>query len=99
MRDVAQQDSSLGAGIGSLGVGMVAAQQLSQQFANSAQMQPQAQAVRILCQSCGAQNEVNDRFCSNCGAALQPPKPKCPNCGEELEGDDKFCPECGTKVK
>lgn len=99
MRDVAQQESSFGAGIGSLGVGMVAAQQLSQQFANSTRMQSQSQAVRILCPNCGAQNEVNDRFCSNCGASLQPAKPKCPNCGEQIESDDKFCPECGTKIK
>ena len=83
-----------GAGIGA-GMGLAMGTQMARQ------MQPPAAAEKLLiCQNCGAQNPVGNRFCGNCGKGLAPvPKVKCPNCGEEVPSNMKFCGNCGSPLK
>jgi hypothetical protein len=59
----------------------------------------------MVCASCGAQAELNNKFCGGCGAKLIPPgqspagKPSaCSKCGAELPSAGRFCPQCGSSV-
>ena len=85
--------AGVGAGVGiAMGTAMTKAMQ-----------QPQGQAAAqklVICQKCGAQNTVQNKFCGSCGANLAPvPKMKCPKCEAEVPTTMKFCGNCGSSLK
>ncbi len=46
--------------------------------------------------SCGAINDVTDKYCKGCGAALT--APTCPKCAAENDPDARFCEKCGSPL-
>jgi membrane protease subunit (stomatin/prohibitin family) len=88
-RDGGAAAAGLGAGIGlSLGSQMVRA------------TQPEAQPTQvIICNKCGSQNKVGQKFCGNCGTSLMPARTiRCPNCQAEMPETLKFCGNCGKPL-
>ena len=82
--------AGVGAGVG-LAMGTTLAKQMER---------PAAPQQLVVCQSCGATNQVGTKFCGNCGARLAPvPKVKCPKCGAEVPATMKFCGNCGARLK
>jgi len=62
---------------------------------------PEKVAVKrvIICQKCGVQNPVENKFCGNCGESLYPPKQiTCPKCGSKTPATMKFCGDCGAAL-
>jgi len=49
----------------------------------------------VICQSCGHDNPVANRFCGGCGAPLAC---ACPACGNSNPPDHRFCGKCGTTL-
>jgi Double zinc ribbon len=49
----------------------------------------------VICQSCGHDNPVANRFCGGCGAALAR---VCPACEHSNPSDHRFCGKCGAAV-
>ena len=47
----------------------------------------------MICQSCGHDNPVANRFCGGCGAPLAR---TCPACGNSNPPDHRFCGKCGA---
>jgi hypothetical protein len=47
----------------------------------------------VICQSCGHDNPVANRFCGGCGAPLAR---ACPACGNSNPPDHRFCGKCGA---
>ena len=47
----------------------------------------------MICQSCGHDNPVANRFCGGCGAPLAR---ACPACGNSNPPDHRFCGKCGA---
>ena len=62
---------------------------------------PEKVAVKrvIVCQKCGAQNSVENKFCGNCGESLYPPlQTTCQKCGSKMPATMKFCGDCGAAL-
>jgi ribosomal protein L40E len=60
--------------------------------------------VGIVCQSCGASLQPDQKFCPSCGAPAPSPPPAtaseskfCTNCGAKLALSARFCGSCGAK--
>src|SRR5438477_224762 len=49
----------------------------------------------VTCTSCGAENDVGQKFCGDCGARLTA---ACPACGASNPPGRRFCGECGTSL-
>jgi len=49
----------------------------------------------VICQSCGHDNPVANRFCGGCGAPLVR---TCPACGNSNPPDHRFCGTCGAAL-
>ena len=49
----------------------------------------------MICQSCGHDNPVANRFCGGCGAPLVR---TCPACGNSNPPDHRFCGTCGAAL-
>lgn len=58
----------------------------------------------VICQACGAQLSVEQKFCHVCGSEVVKPVAEetrpafCPTCGKELNEGQNFCPNCGVAV-
>ena len=56
----------------------------------------------MICNSCGANNNEENKFCTNCGEELTAveniSQNACPNCGEENDEANKFCVSCGKQL-
>lgn len=50
-----------------------------------------------LCQQCGAQAGIDDKFCTNCGAKFEV-ELRCGKCGASVGEGDIFCTNCGNKL-
>src|SRR5579862_5463540 len=48
-----------------------------------------------VCENCGAENRVGQKFCGNCGAGLAT---VCSSCGSSNPPGQKFCGECGAEL-
>ncbi len=64
----------------------------------------------VICQSCGAESNMEAEFCGKCGVKLEKPEmpePEAPDsdgnvcdaCGQANEDDSEFCAGCGAKLK
>ena len=51
--------------------------------------------ARVICQSCGAGNDLGRKFCLACG---QPLAVTCANCGSANTPGARFCGECGNAL-
>ncbi|OGD45629.1 hypothetical protein A3K70_00815 [Candidatus Bathyarchaeota archaeon RBG_16_48_13] len=95
-----------GAGLGA-GIGLA----FGAQMMKSVQTQAQPEQV-IICNKCGSQNSLGQKYCGNCGTSLAPARtvkcsncqtenPEtmkfCGNCGKPLQQEELVCPNCGTK--
>ena len=57
----------------------------------------------LICSSCGAELNSDDRFCPSCGAKISrdstiQDKTTCPRCGNEILDGQKFCVKCGYSL-
>lgn len=56
----------------------------------------------MICNTCGINNDQENKFCTNCGEELTAIKNislnTCPNCGEDNDEVNKFCISCGFQL-
>lgn len=50
---------------------------------------------RLVCASCGTQNDADAQYCDGCGRPLSR---TCPSCGAANDADAKFCDGCGQPL-
>jgi len=50
---------------------------------------------RIVCASCGTENDANAAFCDSCGKPLSR---TCASCGAANDADARFCDSCGRPL-
>ena len=55
----------------------------------------EAGRVRVICASCGAENDPGRKFCLSCGQRLAV---ACPSCGSPYGHAVRFCPQCGQSL-
>ncbi len=53
------------------------------------------EGAKVICSSCGAENEAGRKFCGECGSRLAA---ICPTCGSANSATAKFCGECATPL-
>src|SRR4051812_26098085 len=51
--------------------------------------------VRLICSTCGSENDAGRKFCGECGSALAR---ECPPCGSPNPPTVKYCGECGSQL-
>jgi len=90
-----EMGEAFSAGLG-LAFGLVMGQYMLQ-----ATRPPEKVAVEkvLICQKCGAQNPVENKFCCNCGQGLYPPPQiTCKKCDSKMSATMKFCGNCGSAL-
>jgi len=81
-----------GAGLGA-GLGI----SLGQNMMNAST--PQVSRKVKICPSCGAENQLGNKFCASCGKDMSPKKTvACTNCGSQVPEENKFCGNCGRPI-
>ena len=85
--------SGMGIGAG-LGAGVATGKVLGDMFKNiSEDSNPKTR--KIICPSCGNENDPDATFCCKCGKKMTVASKKCPACGKENNEESVFCAYCG----
>lgn len=88
-----------GGGAAAAGIGAGLGISLGSQMMRSTQGEVQPEKV-IICNKCGSQNRVGQKYCGNCGTSLAPSRTvKCSNCQAENPESMKFCGNCGKALQ